>query len=113
MSKLVGTDIPYVIMMLGGAILAILLTVARMRFLWWKLHPFGYAVSMNWTIQWTWFPIFLSWCAKSIILRYGGIKEYRKAIYFFMGLILGDYTIGCILNIMGMIMKERIYVFWH
>lgn len=113
MSKLVGTDIPSAIMMLGGAILAILLTVARMRFLWWKLHPFGYAVSMNWTIEWTWFPIFLSWCAKSIILRYGGIKGYRKAIYFFMGLILGDYTIGCILNIIGMIMKERIYVFWH
>lgn len=113
MYKLQGTDVPAVIMMIGGGILTVLLMAARMRFLWWKLHPLGFAMSMNWTTEWAWFPIFMSWCAKSVILKYGGIKGYRRATYFFLGLILGDFTIGCILNIMGLFMKERIYVFWH
>jgi hypothetical protein len=113
MYKLQGTDIPAVIMMLGGGIFTVLLMFARLRFLWWKLHPLGFALSMNWTTEWAWFPIFISWCAKYVILKYGGIKGYRRAMYFFLGLILGDYTIGCILNIIGLFMKERVYVFWH
>ena len=113
MYNLRGPNIPALIMMLGGGVFTIVLMAARMRFLWWKLHPLGFAMSMNWTTEWAWFPIFLSWCAKSVILKYGGIKGYRKAIYFFLGLILGDYTIGCILNIIGLFMKQRIYVFWH
>lgn len=113
MYRLQGTDVPAVIMMVGGGVFTVLLMAARMRFLWWKLHPLGFAMSMNWTTEWAWFPIFISWCAKSVILRYSGIKGYRRAMHFFLGLILGDFIIGCILNIIGLFMKERIYVFWH
>ena len=39
-------------------------------------------------------PGFLGWLAKSLILRYGGVKMYREALPFFIGLVLGDYAIS-------------------
>jgi hypothetical protein len=36
--------------------------------------------------------IFISWVAKSAIIRFGGIDLYRKSAPFFMGLILGHFA---------------------
>jgi hypothetical protein len=51
----------------------------------------------------TWNYSFISWLVKLIILRYGGIKSHRRAIPIFLGLILGDYTVGAIWSIIGAI----------
>jgi hypothetical protein len=45
-------------------------------------------------MQWLWFPMLLGWIFKALILRYGGMKGYRGALPFFLGLVLGDYTIS-------------------
>jgi hypothetical protein len=34
-------------------------------------------------------------------LRYGGIKSYRAALPFFVGLILGDYLIASLWTLLG------------
>ena len=39
------------------------------------------------------FSVFLAWVSKSAIMRYGGIRAYRTARPFFMGLIAG-YFLG-------------------
>jgi hypothetical protein len=36
-----------------------------------------------------WFPILLSFIAKTIILRYGGLSLYSRTIPLFLGFILG------------------------
>jgi len=56
-----------------GFLGAILLTFMRTRFLWWPFHPAGYALSNAWGVTVTWFPLFLSWAIKVVILRYGGL----------------------------------------
>ena len=38
-----------------------------------------------------WFPVMVSWLIKFLILRFWGWQMYRKAIPFFLGLVLGDY----------------------
>ena len=77
-----------------GFAVVILLGFLRTQFTWWPLHPIGYAVGGTETMNWTWFPVLLGWLAKSLILRYGGVKLYRQALPFFIGLVLGDYGIS-------------------
>ncbi len=95
-----------------GFITTIFFTIMRSRFLWWPLHPAGYAVSNSWGVAVTWFPILISFTAKYIILRYGGLKAHRRAIPFFAGLILGEFVVGSIWSIIGTATGVRMYAFW-
>ena len=36
----------------------------------------------------------MSWLIKWLILQYGGVVRHRKVAPFFLGLILGEFTIG-------------------
>ena len=98
-----------------GFNIVVVLTFLRQRFLWWTLHPAAYplASSLNWTMSWMWSSIFTSWLLKWIILKQGGFKAYRRAIPFFFGLILGDYLVGGIWNVWGILSHRYIYTFWH
>ncbi|MCH8289829.1 OPT/YSL family transporter [Candidatus Poribacteria bacterium] len=93
----------------------VVLTFLRTRFLWWALHPAAYplASSLNWTMSWMWASIFVSWLIKWILLKHGGLTTYRRAIPFFFGLILGDYLVGGVWNIWGVLSHRYIYTFWH
>ena len=79
----------------------IFLMIMKIRFLWWPLHPGGYVLVSGTGMGGLWFPIFLSWLAKAIVLKLGGVKLYRQAVPFFLGLILGDYTLGCVWSLTG------------
>ena len=77
---------------IGAAIMA-LLTFMRYRFPWWPLHPIGMPVGIcSYPMTTIVFSIFLSWLAKWVIMRSGGIGLYRRAQPFFIGLILGYFT---------------------
>tara|TARA_Y100001960_G_scaffold93143_1_gene100343 strand:- start:39 stop:563 length:525 start_codon:yes stop_codon:yes gene_type:complete len=74
-----------------GAMVMSLLTFMQYRFPWWPLHPVGFAISAIWMIRNQAAAIFVSWAAKSLIMRFGGIELYRRAAPFFIGLILGHF----------------------
>ncbi len=88
------TDIPRLWGTLAGAVVTLLLTVMRTRFVWWPLHPIGYVVAQTFTMDWLWCPTFIGWACKSLVLRYGGMKSYRQALPFFLGLIVGDIVVS-------------------
>lgn len=97
-----------------GALFTFCLQVLRRRFLWISLHPAAYALTgSTWTLSWLWFSIFLSWIAKWIIAKYFGIRGYRSALPFFMGLLLGDYVIGGSWIVMRLITGVKTYIFWR
>jgi hypothetical protein len=83
----------------------------RTRFLWWPFHPAGYALSMNFGVEYFWFCLVISWAIKWIILRYAGINAYRKAIPFMFGIILGEYSVGAFWSVLSVIMQRPIYDF--
>jgi hypothetical protein len=99
--------------MSGGFVLVLILTFLRRRLLWWTLHPVAYPLASSWTMNWMWFPIFISWLIKRTLLKHGGIAAYRKAIPFFFGLILGEYFVGGMWNIYGVLWHRYVYTFWH
>ena len=75
-----------------GATIMTLLMVARWLYVWWPLHPLGYAIGPIWIIDALWFNMFLAWLIKVVVLKYGGVGLYRKTRPFFMGMILGYFT---------------------
>ena len=63
----------------------------RSRYWWWPLHPLGYALHCCWSLHVLWFPFFIAWLVKSLILRYGGGKAFVRLRPAFVGLILGEF----------------------
>lgn len=96
----------------GGLLFSLFLGFMRMKFTWWLWHPVGFATSASWSMGKLWFCIFLGWLAKSLITRYGGAAAYRKALPFFIGLVLGDFTVGSIWGIYGALKGTAVYHFW-
>ena len=85
----------------GGFVLTVVLSLLRASFVWWPFHPAGYALALSYAMEYFWLPVFIAWLLKFLIVRYGGVKLYRAAIPFFLGLILGDYTMGSLWAIIG------------
>jgi len=109
-----GTNYPELGFIGIGLSFTLIMMFLRVRFLWWPLHPVGYALSTSgWIINYIWFSFILSWLIKLLILKYGGIKTYRNATPFFLGLILGEYAIGCCWNLIGVTFGFRTYGFFE
>ena len=59
----------------------------RARFVWCPLHPAGYVIGLApGTTDMIWFPVAIAMTTKWLLIRHGGIKAYRAAIPFFVGL---------------------------
>lgn len=79
-----------------------LLAAMRGRFLWWPFHPVGFVVGASFSLMRLWLPLFTSWLLKTLILRYGGLKGYRRALPFFLGLIVGEFTAGFVRTLLDL-----------
>ena len=77
----------------GGSVMAGLM-LARHNFLWWPLHPLGFAVSAISLTNYLTLSVFLAWLIKTIILKYGGPGLFHRARPFFLGLILGQFFVA-------------------
>ena len=95
----------------AGFLFSLILMMMRMRFLFWPLHPAGYAVAASYSVRGFWFSIFISWLAKSIILKSGGLKTHRKSIPFFLGIILGEFVAGSFWSLFGIALGKPMYKF--
>jgi hypothetical protein len=90
-------------------VLTVILAILRTQFVWWPFHPAGYALALSYAMEYFWLPVFIAWFLKACIIRYGGVKLYRLAVPFFLGLILGDYTAGSLWALLGCAMHIPTY----
>ena len=74
----------------------------RRRFLWWPLHPIGYALGVTWGPTHLWFSTLLGWALKLTVLKLGGFGAYRRAFPLFIGLIAGEYAMAAFWNFLGL-----------
>jgi len=94
---------------LVGLAVACWLTLARTRLPWFPLHPVGYAMANTFAYRQTPVPFFLAWLTKSAVLRYGGIRLYRRSLPFFLGLILGDMVNGAFYTLLAAVVHMNVY----
>ncbi len=95
-----------------GAAGALVMLRLRTQFLWWPLHPIGYAVSSYYSGAILWLPLLVAWVIKTGVLRFGGLRLFRRWLPFFLGLILGEFVVGGAWTIVGTATGLSTYRFW-
>jgi hypothetical protein len=93
--------------------IAFFMEMVRLNLPAWPFHPLGFAVSSSWEMNLVWMPLTLAWLLKLVILRYGGLELFRRAVPFFYGLILGQFVVGSLLNIISIALGIPSYMFWQ
>jgi len=95
-----------------GFAISLLLNALRLRIPGFPFHPVGYAISGSWSLGLLWLPLFIAWVVKLVLLRYGGLRAYRQALPFFLGLVLGEAVIGSLWALIGIALDVPTYAFW-
>lgn len=99
------TTFERVSMFCTGAMVTLFLTIMHQRIPWWPLSPIGYIVANTFTLDWLWCPTLIGWMCKSLIMRYGGIRLYKQALPFFIGLVVGDMVISALWALVFLVLK--------
>ncbi len=85
----------------------------RRQFIWFPFHPAGYALGLSAGMVWVWSAVCVGWFIKAVLLKFGGLKMYRKAGPFFVGLVLGDFLIGTFWSLVGSVFEIPVYRVWY
>lgn len=97
-----------------GLVVTLVMVWLRARFLRFPLNPLGLALAGTYGHS-IWFPIFMAWLSKTIILRLGGPQTFRFVAPVFIGLALGQFFIaGGIWGLVGAFNEEvaKRYLVW-
>ncbi len=92
---------------------ALFLEAMRFRYVNWPFHPLGFAISANWEMNLVWMPLMVAWIIKTMIIKYAGGKVYHRAVPLFLGLILGQFVVGSLVNIISIAYHVPSYMFWQ
>jgi hypothetical protein len=81
---------------IAGIILGAILLFLSGRYAWWPLHPAGFVLGVGyWDACFFWFPFFLAWLAKFLIIRVGGVRIHEKyAVPFITGFLVMAYILS-------------------
>jgi hypothetical protein len=94
-----------------GVGVTIALVILRGLFPWWPLQPLGYALCGSWTLILLWFPCLLIWIVKGTLLRYGGMRAFVRLRPFFLGMILGEFSMAILWTALSALLQAPPPVF--
>jgi len=98
---------------LAGTLFTFVLMSLRTSLTWFPLHPVGYAISTSWSMNVLWMPLFIAYLAKMGVLRMGGYRAFRQtALPLGIGLVLGEWTVGNLWLLYGVLRGIPTYAFW-
>ena len=94
-----------------GGVVTIAMTWARTTFMWWPLHPAGYALGMLFGVDYFWSCLLIAWLVKWAILHWAGHKPYQRFMPMVYGIIIGEYAVGAFWSAMSVILQRPMYDF--
>lgn len=84
---------PVAMSMVGiGMLVVFVLNFLRFRVPWFPLNPMGYALSMNFGVDYYWFGMLFAWAVKASVQKYAGLRGYEKLHYTALGVIMGEFA---------------------
>lgn len=95
----------------AGFVVAVGLFMLRIRYVGFPLHPVGYGISSTWSMGTVWLPLMIAWGIKYAVVKRSGLRGYRAALPFFLGVIFGDFVAGAVANIIGVCGEFKPYHF--
>ncbi len=78
---------------IGGGIVTAALFALRYVFLGFPIHPVGFLIAQTYGGNWMMGNVFIAWLFKALILKYGGVKIFRRMVPLFTGLAVGEMAI--------------------
>lgn len=78
--------------MMTGFAIVLLLDAIRFQVPGFPLHPLGYALSLNFGIDYCWFGLSIVLILKLAVQRYYGLKGYERLRLVAIGVILGEFA---------------------
>jgi len=87
-----------------GVATMIALVLAQRTLFWWPIHPVGFLLCS--VMDALWFSIFLAWLIKFLVLTFGGTKAFRQAGRFFLGMIMGQFAVAGVWDIINTVTGE-------
>jgi len=95
-----------------GFIVASFLIAVRVILLRSPFHPLGYIMASVIGHQ-LWWAFFMAWFMKTLILRLGGVRLYRRFIPAFLGLAIGHFfSAGIVWGSIATLWPGAIYIVW-
>ena len=92
-----------------GFVSCLALSFARIRIPGFPFNPIAYAMMSSAQTRALWSSAMIAWLCKVIILKYGGLRVFTRALPFFLGLILGDCLAGSFWCIVSIILHAPTY----
>lgn len=88
-------NVPRLLAVAAGFCTAGLLTWIRTLWHGSPFHPLGFlAANAFGDVSACWFPLFVAWLFKFLLLHYGGLAFYRRGMPFFLGIAIGHLFVG-------------------
>jgi hypothetical protein len=73
----------------------LLLVMGYHHFIWWPLHPIGYLTTYSTAMGILWFGFFFGWLCNVLVIRYGGVNQFKEVRRLFIGMVVGDMVMAC------------------
>ena len=115
LTNMTPPDGTYIASASAGGLITLALVVLRFTFLRFPLHPLGYLIATTyWNECPVWGSFFIVWVIKTLVLRLGGVRAYRRLIPAFLGLAIGQFFFGGIVwgNMQPFIPMEIARRYW-
>jgi hypothetical protein len=93
-----------------GVGVMVLLVVLYHGFYWWPVHPIGYLTTYSSAMHILWFSFLVGWLCNHLTLKYGGVELFSRVRRLFVGLIIGDFLMGGIWALVGLIVGSSYQV---
>ncbi len=104
-------DWQQMIMIGAGALATWGMMWMRLQFLWWPLHPAGYALGMVFGVEYFWSCLLIAWVIKWAILHWAGQRAYQRFMPFVYGVIIGEYAVGAFWSALSVVLQRPLYDF--
>lgn len=103
----VEPDRPGTIAIIAGALTTLVLGAARVRFWWWPLNPVGYMLAnLSWGMNRHYLQFFIGWVAKTSVLRWGGLRLYRRTLPLAVGIIIGTQVNSALWAVASLVFRR-------
>jgi hypothetical protein len=94
-----------------GAAVMLVLSWLHLNFLWWRLSPIGFIMGGTWGLNdRLWTNALIAWTLIGVLVRFGGLRLYRRARPVFLGMVLGHCIIMAVRSIIDVPLGLHMYL---
>lgn len=104
-----GPSVAGMSMVFVGFSVVAVLDAIRFKIPGFWLHPVGYALSMNFGVDYYWFGLLIALIIKTLVQRYAGLKGYRQLRNVAFGVLIAEYTAEMIWATLAMLLRQSTY----